>query len=49
MESKKKKILLVDDDQFLIGMYSMKFSQYGFEIETATNGEEASREASWRI
>ncbi|MEK7150060.1 MAG: response regulator [Patescibacteria group bacterium] len=41
MESKKKKILLVDDDQFLIGMYSMKFSQYGFEIETATNGEEA--------
>lgn len=41
MKSKEKKILLVDDDQFLISMYSIKFSKYGFEIETATNGEEA--------
>lgn len=41
MKSKEKKILLVDDDQFLISMYSIKFSKYGFEIETAKNGEDA--------
>lgn len=41
MENKKKKVLLIDDDQFLISMYSLKFDKYGFEIETASNGEEA--------
>lgn len=41
MENKKKKVLLIDDDQFLISMYSLKFDKYGFEIETASNGEDA--------
>lgn len=40
-KNKKKKVLLIDDDQFLISMYSLKFDKYGFEIETASNGEEA--------
>lgn len=35
------KVLIVDDDQFLLGMYSMKFQSSGFEVETATSGEEA--------
>lgn len=33
--------MIVDDDQFLIDMYSMKFSKDGFEVESATKGEEA--------
>lgn len=35
MEPKKKLVLLVDDDQFLLNMYSLKFRNSGFEIETA--------------
>ncbi len=30
-------MLLVDDDQFLLHMYSLKFRNTGFEIETATS------------
>jgi CheY-like chemotaxis protein len=30
-----KKILLVDDDQFLLDMYAMKFSKAGYEVKTA--------------
>jgi CheY-like chemotaxis protein len=36
-----KKILLVDDDQLLHDMYSMKFKKNGFEVKTASGGEEA--------
>jgi two-component system chemotaxis response regulator CheY len=36
-----KKILLVDDDQLLHDMYSMKFKKNGFEVKTASDGEEA--------
>lgn len=32
-----KKVLLVDDDQFLLNMYVLKFKNSGFEIETANN------------
>lgn len=35
------KILITDDDKFLLDMYSIKFSEQGFAVETATNGEEA--------
>ncbi len=31
----KKKILIIDDDIFLLDMYSLKFSQSNFEVETA--------------
>lgn len=41
MENKNKKVMIVDDDQFLIDMYSLKFSKDGFEVESATKGEEA--------
>lgn len=30
-----KKILIVDDDSFLLDMYALKFSQSGFEVTTA--------------
>ncbi|MDP3996829.1 MAG: response regulator [bacterium] len=36
-----KKLLIVDDDKFLVNMYSAKFKSEGFEVETANNGQEA--------
>ncbi len=41
MESSKKTsydILLVDDDQFLLDMYSLKFTNRGHHISTARDG-----------
>lgn len=38
---KKTRILIVDDDSFLLGMYAMKFEKGGFETRVAANGEEA--------
>jgi CheY-like chemotaxis protein len=37
----KIKILIIDDDKFLLDMYSLKFSKSGYEVNTAFNGEEA--------
>jgi len=37
----KKKILIVDDDKFLLDIYSLKFKSDGFEVDTAFGGEEA--------
>ncbi len=34
-------ILFVDDDRFLLDMYSMKFSKNNFEVHTAVGGEDA--------
>lgn len=36
-----KKILIVDDDKFLIDMYSRKFTESGFLVDTAFSGTEA--------
>ena len=33
-QTKKKTVLLVDDDQFLLSMYWLKFKNSGFEVET---------------
>lgn len=43
MDEQKKnlKILLVDDDRFLIDMYILKFKKSGLEIDTASNGTTA--------
>lgn len=42
MEAEKNlKILLVDDDRFLLDMYLLKFKKSGLEIDTATNGTTA--------
>ncbi len=37
----KKKILIIDDDKFLLGMYSLKFGKNNFEVKTASGGSEA--------
>ena len=39
--NEKKKIFIVDDDAFLLSMYSMKFEKNGFEIKAAANGSDA--------
>jgi len=41
MEGNKKKILIVDDDNFLLDMYALKFSQNNFEVYTASSGVHA--------
>lgn len=41
MEGEKKKILIVDDDNFLLDMYALKFSQTNFEVFAAPGGQEA--------
>src|SRR3989344_8042144 len=41
MEGNKRKILIVDDDNFLLDMYALKFSQNNFEVYTAASGAQA--------
>ena len=36
-----KKILLVEDDKFIIDIYTQKFQEAGFSVEVAEDGEEA--------
>lgn len=36
----KKKILIVDDDPFLLDMYALRFTQAGFDVETALSAGE---------
>jgi DNA-binding response OmpR family regulator len=43
MDTKKRIILLVEDDTTLTEMYTMKFSGTGFDVWHAENGEEALR------
>lgn len=40
-ETKSNKVLIVDDDKFLLDMYAIKFSEQGFDVETALGGEPA--------
>ena len=40
-ESKKIKIMLVDDDHFLLDMYSLKFKTRGMDIITADGSSQA--------
>lgn len=39
MEKQKKKILIVEDDKFLIKAYEIKFKKAGFDIMMAGDGE----------
>jgi CheY-like chemotaxis protein len=41
MENSNPKILIVDDDTFLLNMYSMKFTNSGYEVTTIQSGKEA--------
>lgn len=38
MVGDKKKILIIDDDGFLLDMYALKFSQNNFDVSTFTEG-----------
>lgn len=40
-EEKKLKILIVDDDKFILGLYAGKFKTSGLEVVTAASGTEA--------
>lgn len=40
-QKKKYKIVIVDDDKFLLSMYSMKFSKEGMEVVTISDPKEA--------
>jgi DNA-binding response OmpR family regulator len=40
-DTQKKKVLIVDDDEFLLDMYAVKFKEAGFEVDIAQNGEAA--------
>lgn len=35
------KILIIDDDEFLLDIYSTKFKEGGFDVEVAKSGKEA--------
>jgi DNA-binding response OmpR family regulator len=39
-ENKKYKVIIVDDDKFLLNMYALKFDKEGVEVEVAENSEE---------
>lgn len=41
MENLNKKILIVDDDEILLGIYAKNFRDEGFEVLTAHDGQEA--------
>lgn len=41
MEGEKKKILIVDDDSFLLDMYALKFNQNNFDVYTGSSGKDA--------
>ena len=43
MPKEKIKILLVEDDTFLLGMYATKFELDGFKVMMAEDGEKAVR------
>lgn len=40
-KNKKLKVLIAEDDVFILEMYLVKLSTDGFEVVTASNGEEA--------
>ncbi|MDP3769826.1 MAG: response regulator [Candidatus Sungbacteria bacterium] len=37
--TKEVKILVIDDDPFILDMYVLKFKDQGFQIDTATDGK----------
>lgn len=44
--SKKAKILIVEDDKYLLNIYETVFTKEGFEVQTAMNGEDGYRQAT---
>ena len=39
--NKKYTVFIVDDDKFLLDMYSVKFTQQGLDVEIGMGGEDA--------
>ena len=39
--NKKYKIFIIDDDKFLLDMYSIKFKEHGLEVTTFLSSQEA--------
>lgn len=39
MTEAKKKILIIDDDPFILDMYVLKFTEEGFDVKTARDGK----------
>ena len=42
-EEKKYEVLIVDDDEFLLNLFSLKFQKSGFDVHTVTSSEDALR------
>jgi DNA-binding response OmpR family regulator len=40
MADKKQKVLLVEDDKMIIDMYTLKFTQEGYDVMQAENGKD---------
>lgn len=40
MSNKAKKVLVVEDDRFLLSIYATKFEKEGYEVLIAENGED---------
>ena len=38
---KKYNILIIDDDRFLLDMYSVKFKEHGFDVTAVSAGDQA--------
>lgn len=45
-DAKKKTVLIVDDDEFLLEMYTLKFKEEGFSVEIAQTGKDAIQKAN---
>ena len=41
MEKKNIKVFIVDDDKFLLGMYSLKFANNGYDVDTTIGSQPA--------
>ena len=41
MFDKRPRVLIVEDDKFLLDMYVLKFNEHGFMVDVAMNGQEA--------
>ena len=41
MDNPKPKVFIIDDDKFLLNMYSIKFGKNGYDVNSASAGEEA--------
>src|SRR3989344_6438753 len=46
MKNSMEKILLVEDDPFLIDIYTTKMKESGFQVDVASSGEAAFQKAS---